>query len=387
MGQELLFLLLPLAALSGWLIGRRRKGQNDKASDDCFSLSQDYFKGLNYLLNEQSDKALEVFIQMSELDSETVELHFTLANLLVKRGEVDRAIRIHQNLIARPTLSPHDRNRALYELAQDYMRAGLLDRAEGLFSELVDDVSFGQQSRQQLLDVYQQEKEWDKAIVIARRLHDLKSGSQTVLAHFFCEQANEALQQGDSSLAMKRVRRAFNEDRNSVRASLIEAKIHLRNQNHRAAIKSLKKVTQQNSEYLPLILEPLQQAYEQQGNLDEYVAFLRQLPDEGSLSSALKLSEQLQHREGNENATQLLTPLLRRRPSLRILKRLLELRANKRSDDAELQLALITLDKFLADKPVFHCENCGFSSKTMQWQCPSCKQWDRVKPIHGIEGD
>jgi lipopolysaccharide biosynthesis regulator YciM len=388
MGQELLFLLLPVAALSGWFIGRRRSVKRTSVRDDCFTLSQDYFKGLNFLINEQSDKALEVFIQMSELNSDTVEMHFALASLFVKRGEVDRAIRIHQNLIARPLLSRHDRNRALYELAQDYLRAGLLDRAESLFSELVDDAVYGQQSRRQLLDVYQQEKEWEKAIQIARRLDAVKGQALApVLAHFFCEQAEEALLRGDSSLAMKIVKRALNEDSNSVRATLLEARLYLRSQNPRAAIKCLKKVEQQNSEYLPLILEPLQQAYEKLSSMDEFVSYLRQLPEEGSLSPLLNLSVQLQQREGDESALQLLNQLLRRRPSLRILRRLFELQAIKAPGDTELQLALATLDKYLADKPVFHCENCGFSSRSMHWQCPGCKQWDRVKPIHGIDGD
>jgi lipopolysaccharide biosynthesis regulator YciM len=388
MVQELLFLLLPLAALSGWLVGRRRNGKHSNVRDDCFSLSQDYFKGLNFLINEQSDKALEVFIQMSELNSDTVELHFALASLFIKRGEVDRAIRIHQNLIARPLLSRHDRNRALYELAQDYMRAGLLDRAENLFSELVDDAEYGRKSRHQLLDVYQQEKEWEKAILIARRLDGVKGQAlSSMLAHFFCEQAEETLQRGDTSQAMKIVKRALKEDRNSVRATLLEARLHLRSHNPRAAIISLKKVNQQNSEYLPLILEPLQLAYEKLESMDEFVSYLRQLPEDGSLSPLLNLSEQLQQREGDETALQLLKLVLRRRPSLRILKRLLELQVKKSPGDAELLLALATVEKFLADKPVYHCENCGFSSRAMHWQCPGCKQWDRVKPIHGIEGD
>jgi lipopolysaccharide biosynthesis regulator YciM len=388
MAQELLFLLLPVAALSGWFIGRRRGQSRCQSSSDCLPLSQDYFRGLNYLINEQSDKALEVFIQMSELNSDTVELHFTLATLFLKRGEVDRAIRIHQNLIARPTLSRDDRNRALYELALDYMRAGLLDRAETLFSELINNAVYGQQSRQQLLDVYQQEKEWEKATLIARRLDGVKGQALApVLAHFFCEQAEEALARGESSLAMKLIKRALNEESRSVRATLLEAQLHLRSRNPQAAIKSLKRVEQQNGEYLPLILEPLQQAYEKLANVDEFVAYLRQLPEEGSLSPLLKLSEQLQQREGEEATLRFLTQVLRRRPSLRILKRLWEVRANGAADDQALQLALQTLESFLANKPVFHCENCGFSSRSMHWQCPGCKQWDRIKPIHGIEGD
>lgn len=384
--EPLLFLLLPLAAFSGWLVGVRRKRSAE--SNDCLSLSQDYFKGLNYLLDEQSDKALEVFIQMSELDSETVELHFALASLFARRGEVDRAIRIHQNLIARPVLEQRNRNRALYELAQDYMRAGLLDRAESLFGELTDDALFGQRSRRQLLDVYQQEKEWDKAIQIARRVDSVKGQALApILAHFYCEQAEETLVRGDTNLAMRMVKRAFNEDRNSVRATLIEAQLHLLNKNSRAAIKSLKRVEQQNREYLPLILEPLQQAYELQDNREGFIEYLQQLPNNDSLSTLLKLSEQTQIHEGEEKALKLLSQALSRRPSLRVLRQMLQLYSRRISDNNELHLALETLDKFLQDKPSFHCENCGFHSRAMQWQCPSCKQWDRVKPIHGIEGD
>lgn len=386
--EATLFLLLPIAALSGWLIGVSQKNRGRAADADCISLSHDYFKGLNYLLNEQSDKALEVFVQMSELDSETVELHFALANLFAKRGEVDRAIRIHQNLIARPVLSQRDRHRALYELAQDYMRAGLLDRAENLFMDLADDATFGQNSRRQLMDVYQQEKEWEKAIAIARRIDPGKGQSLSpVLAHFFCEQAEEALSSGDTAQALRLVKRAFNEDRNSVRATLIEARVHLLNNNARAAIKSLKRVEQQDSEFLPLALQPMQQAYEMLEDSKGFIEYLRQLPDDGSLSPVLRLSEQIQQHEDEAGAIQLLSQTLRRRPSLRIVRKMLQYYAQRQGGNSELNLAMETLDRFLQGKPFYHCGNCGFQSRTMQWQCPSCKQWGRVKPIHGIDGD
>lgn len=386
--ESLLFLLLPLAAFSGWMIGIRRKRYGELGKGDCITLSKDYFKGLNYLLDEQADKALEVFIHMSELDSETVELHFALASLFVRRGEVDRAIRIHQNLIARPVLAQSDRNRALYELAQDYMRAGLLDRAESLFGELIDDAIFGQRCRRHLLDVYQQEKEWEKAIQIARRLDSVKGQALSpIVAHFFCEQAEEALAKGDSSQALRMVKRAFNEDRNSVRASLLEARLLLLNNNTRGAIKSLKRVAQQNGEYLPLILAPLQQSYEMQGNNAGFIEYLRQLPDGMSHSTVLKLSEQIQIHGGDAEALRILSQALCRRPSLRILQQMLHLYAKQSNENSELQQALTTLDEFLQDKALYYCENCGFHSRAMQWQCPSCKQWDRVKPIHGIEGD
>ena len=173
--MNLLWLLLPVAALSGWWIGRRRGNSNKNQSSS--SIYPEYFKGLNFVLNEQPDKAIEVFIRMLEVDSETVETHLALGNLFRRRGEVDRAIRIHQNLIARPTLDREQRAHALLELGMDYMRLGLLDRAEGLFLELVESDLHLNQAYTELLEIYQQEKDWENAINIARKL-ELISGKK-----------------------------------------------------------------------------------------------------------------------------------------------------------------------------------------------------------------
>ena len=147
-----LFLLLPIAAISGWLIGRQNKPSIQLGSTSEIPI--DYIKGLNYLLNEQPDKAIDVFIQMLDVNSETVETHLALGSLFRRRGEVDRAIRIHQNLIARPTLTAEQRMQALNELGQDYMRAGLLDRAEALFNELIESGPHTINALHQLMDIY-----------------------------------------------------------------------------------------------------------------------------------------------------------------------------------------------------------------------------------------
>lgn len=389
MGQELLFLLLPVAAFSGWLLGRYPRSKQGHTSDDeCPDLSQSYFKGLNYLLNEQPDKALQVFIEISELDSNTIELHFAMANLLSKRGEVDRAIRIHQNLIARPLLSREERSRALFELGRDYMRAGLLDRAEALFVQLSDDAGYGEQSLRQLLEVYQQEKEWEQAIQVARRLKGDRQKLRSLRAHFFCEQVDEALSRSDITLATKFLKSAVTEDRSSIRAGLLDAELQLRKDNAKAAIRALQRIAQTDSEFLPLILQLLQRGYEQLGNRRGLSDYLQQLKLEQSTTATLLASQQLQQYEGDrKGAIELLYSMLQRRPSLRLLQRLLELRQADTSECSEMHLAAQTLETFLVNKPLFHCENCGFTSRTMHWQCPGCKQWDRVKPIHGIEGD
>ena len=390
MVEELLFLLLPVAALSGWVIGRKRsKGKTGSA--DCPPLSRDLFQGLNFLLNEQQDEALEVFIRMSELDNETVDIQFALASLFLRRGEVDRAIRIHQNLIARPVLPRAQRNQALYELGLDYMRAGLLDRAESLFQELINDARYGSQCRRQLLDIFQQEKEWEKAIEVARKLSAANGNKLApLIAHYYCELADMALKQGDSAEAQKLIKRAFSEDKNCVRASLLEAGIAQRHEQPKIAIRAYKRVEQQDADYLPVIIEPLQKSYEQLGQMGEFALYLRELVrKQESISLVLALAQQLCSRGEEDEAAALLKDYLQRRPSLRALKYLLELRCINGESGPYSDVSIIKdiVDKLLAAKPIYQCSHCGFSSKSMHWQCPGCKQWNTVKPIHGIEGE
>jgi lipopolysaccharide biosynthesis regulator YciM len=182
--QDLLWLLLPVAVAFGWFAAQRSKGKPGSCSDSM--LGSEYIKGLNYLLNEQQDKAIDVFIRMLEVNSDTVETHLALGNLFRKRGEVDRAIRIHQNLIARTSLSEEQRTDALLELGQDYMKAGLFDRAEALFKELLEHNVHISSALPLLLDIYQQEKDWDNAIAIADQMGFVgEQPARSVIAHFY----------------------------------------------------------------------------------------------------------------------------------------------------------------------------------------------------------
>lgn len=390
MGVEVLFLLLPVAAFSGWLIGRSKSSAKQTPAN-CPPLSRELFQGLNFILNEQPDEALEVFIRMSQQDNETVDIQFALASLFLRHGEVDRAIRIHQNLIARPLLPRSQRNQALYELAIDYMRAGLLDRAESLFQDLVNDSDYGVYSQRQLLDIFQQEKEWQKAIEIARKLPSVNGGSVApMIAHYYCELAEHLLKLGDSAEAKKLIKRAYKEDKNCVRASLLDADIALGNAQPDYAIRAYKKIEKQDADYLPLAIEPMQKSYELQGQMGAFVHYLRGLVEKReSISLVLALAQQLHRRGEEEQAIELLKNYLQRRPSLRALEYLLELRDHHGGPAQQSDLGIIRdiTGKLLSAKPVYRCKNCGFSSKSMHWQCPSCKLWNTVKPIHGIEGE
>lgn len=386
---ELLFLLLPVAAFSGWLIGRRGGGRDQDAG--CPEIPADYYKGLNFLLNEQQDKAIEVFTQMLEVDSNQVEIHLALGNMFRRRGEVDRAIRIHQNLIARPMLDAEQKFAALYALGQDYMRAGVFDRAESLFRELVENKVHTRPALELLLDIYQQEKDWERAIQSARRLEGVTGEKRSgMIAQFYCEQAEQSLAAGEPGAARKILRRALSADRACARASLIEGRLELDAGNHKAAIRAFRRLEEQDPDYLPEIIEPIGEAYRGLGRPAELREYLGQLlARHAAISIMLALVDLIRSEEGDTRAAEFATEYLRRRPSVRGMDRLIELNLLQSEGAARTNLQILkeVTAQMLRDKPVYKCGNCGFTGKAIHWQCPSCRHWNTVKPIQGVEGE
>jgi lipopolysaccharide biosynthesis regulator YciM len=389
MELSLLFLLLPFAAVSGWWIGSRNQ-TNEKASSihDC---SGDYFKGLNYLLGEQPDKAIDVFVKMLEVNSETVETHLALGNLFRRRGEVDRAIRIHQNLMARPTLSREQRAIALFELGRDYLHAGMLGRAESLFLELVAQGSHRAEALERLLDIYQQEKGWDKAIDAAQRLESVTGRRMNELvAQFYCELAEKSRVDGDDKAARNHVHEALAADRKCARASLLKADMEKAAGNCKEAIKSLRHVEQQEPAYLPEAVPPLLECYHLLGIPEEGEQYLRHLlQNYGGITPLLSLAELVRQRQGEQAAVELIVTFLRARPSVRGLDRLIEL--NLAASDGEARENLLILKeltkRLMEEKPAYRCRNCGFKAKVMHWQCPSCRQWGGIRSVQGVVGE
>ena len=385
---ELLWLLLPVAAASGWMAGRRAANTPQRRLRG--RLSADYFRGLNHLLNEQPDKAIEVFIRMLEAEGETVEIHLALGSLFRRRGEVDRAIRIHQNLIARPTLSPSQRAEALQELGIDYARAGLYDRAEEIFQELTEVRAHAERALRELLDIYQQERDWDKAIDTARRLasrtghaHDLQ------IAHYHCELAEELRAAGDDSHALAQVGKALSVDAGCVRASLLQGDLENARGNTKAALRAYRRTAEQDAAYLPEVLERLRIGYAALGREDEYREFLKgQLDLTQAIAPVLALAEIVRDRDGERAAGEFIVQQLEARPSLRGLERVIDLSLETTEGRTHHVLEVLhrLVAQLVADKPLYRCGHCGFEGKTLHWQCPGCKQWSSVKPIHGIEG-
>jgi len=385
---ELLWLLLPIAAASGWFAAAR---DTKKKVKRISGISSDYFKGLNFLLNEEPDKAIEVFIRMVEVDSETAETHLALGHLFRRRGEVDRAIRIHQNLIARPKIDPEIKSLALLELGEDYLKAGLFDRAENLFNELIEINEHTEKALTQLRNIYQQEKEWDKAISTCQRLETVTNKSmQMLIAQYYCEMAEENFQANKIKETQEQVLKAMHYDDKCVRASILQAKINVQNNDFKSAITSYRQVVDQDIDYFPDILDPMIECYHKLGREHELMDFLTAILDRyNGISPMLALAELIREEKSDREAMEFMTKQLHKRSSVKGLHWLIEL-GLKHSEGAPKEHLEILHDltkKLLKDKPVYECHICGFVGRTIHWQCPSCKAWNTVKPIHGLEAE
>lgn len=386
---ELLWLLLPVAAASGWFLGRGSRGNQNRPTS--FGMRNAYFRGLNYLLNEQPDKAIEVFVKILEVDSETVETHLALGNLFRRRGEVDRAIRIHQNLIARPALSKDQRAEALLELGQDYMRAGLFDRAENIFLELVRMREHADAARGHLLDIYQQEKDWERAIEVVRSLGTvIESERQLLIGQFYCELADEAAAKSDYRLAQQMLRKAISADPNCVRASIAQGDLAAQREDFKAAVRAYRRVEEQNQDYIPEVILPLKACYEKMGDHESFIGFLRRVQQHyQGVSVLLALAEEIRRTQDDSEASTYLVEQLANKPSVRGLDWLLKtnlVHAEGKARD-NLQVLRQITQALLKHKPVYHCTRCGFSAKALHWHCPSCKSWSSIRQIQGVEGE
>jgi lipopolysaccharide biosynthesis regulator YciM len=316
----LLWLLLPVAAASGWWAANYSHRARKARARAQFTSA--YGQGLNYLLNEEPDKATEVLVQLVEVDPDTVELHLALGSLFRRRGEVDRAIGVHRNIIDRAGLSEALRNQAMLELGRDFLKAGLLDRAERLFDGLLGRDGADQAACQHLVDIYQQEKEWAKAIAMARRIECSDPPHWKVrIAHYYCELGDAALARGDVAQALVEAARAGSEDASCLRALLLKATAYQHAGDFQAAIEAYQSLGGQSQSLIPGISQELRSCY-------------ARLTDDETADT-----------DWNGGHT--------------------GIAEHGRTDPVNR----------------FRCEECGFSSRKLFWQCPGCRSWSTVKPL------
>jgi len=374
--------LFVLAAASGWLFARYSSWRDPE--EDSHELSEDYFRGLNYLLNERQDEALEVFARMVEVDDETVDTHFALGSLFRRRGEVAKAIRIHQNLIARPNLSREHRDQALFALAEDYLRAGLLDRAENLFGQLSDKGSYRERAAAKLVRIYEQEKEWQKAIDAHGKLVSI-AGDQadSQVAHYYCELAEQAAAAKDYARARQYLKQSQSRQTRTTRGALMRADIARESEDYQLALRLYRQVLDQSPDLTPDVLPNFASCYEATDSSGDLSDALRSLIKENpKIGPDIAYAAIVHELYDDPVARECIVEFVEQQATL---KGLLEACGAKGGDwlmDSDVLNKLCRALKHLAESaPKYSCRECGFSSGIMYWQCPTCKTWDTIRPV------
>jgi lipopolysaccharide biosynthesis regulator YciM len=378
---ELWWLLgIPVFFGLGWLAARVDINQ---LVSESRTLPRGYFKGLNFLLNEQPDKAIDAFIEIVKLDPETVDLHFALGNLFRRRGETERAIRVHQNLLARPDLPSEQRTQAQFELGEDYLKAGLLDRAEENFNYLID-TPYAAQAGRALLEIYQREKEWPRAIEAARSLQQSGAGGrQREIAQFYCELAQDELVRSQADEAMKLLEQALAADRKSVRATMLLGDALLLKDDLEGALAIWRRVEHQSVPHVALVAKRLMDGHERVGRMREGVNLLRTyLAEAPSIDLLEVVFKGVLELDGVDAANQLVSEELRRTPTLLGLDKFLEARLMNAPAEIQPELAVIkTLVHSYTQKLArYQCGHCGFKARQFYWQCPGCNRWETYPP-------
>ena len=371
---------IPVFFSLGWIAARVDIQQ---LLSESRSLPKGYFKGLNFLLNEQPDKAIDAFIEIVKLDPETVDLHFALGNLFRRRGETERAIRVHQNLLAWPDLPQDQKMHAQYELGQDYLKAGLLDRAEETFNLLVD-TQYSAQARKALLEIFQREKEWSRAIEAARALQDSGAGGrQKEIAQFYCELAQDELVHTHPDAALELLEQALAADRKNVRATLLTGDVILAKGDTEGALLAWRRVEQQSVPHVALVAQRLMDGYRAVGRAQEGINLLKSyLADASSIDLLEVVFKAVLELDGVEAAKQLVSDELRRTPTLLVLDKLLDARLLDARPEIRPELTLVkNLVHGYAQKLArYQCSHCGFKARQFYWQCPGCSQWETYPP-------
>ena len=373
-------LSIPLFFGLGWIAARIDIKQ---LLSESRSLPKGYFKGLNFLLNEQPDKAIDAFIEIVRLDPETADLHFALGNLFRRRGETERAIRMHQNLLLRPDLPPEQRMQASYELGQDFLKAGLLDRAEEVFRELTE-TPYSVQARRALLEIFQREKEWKQAIDAARALQNSGTGNRNKqIAQFYCELAEDELVNTHPEKALPLLDTALSIDRMSVRATILTGDALMALGKPEEALTTWRRVEKQSMPHTVLVSQRLMEGYQAAGRAPEGISLLKSyLAETASIDLLEILFKAVLKQEGAEAANQLVHDELRRTPTLLGLDKLLEAQLLVVPPEIREDLSFVRtlVQRYAFRLSRYQCNHCGFEARHYYWQCPGCHQWETYPP-------
>lgn len=379
-----LFLLL---AAAGWALGRF--GERDE-EDAPAPLNVDYLKGLNFLLNEQTDQALEHFLEMVRVDDKTIETHFALGNLFRRRGEVDRAIRIHQNIIARPDLASEQRDQALFSLAKDYHGAGLLDRAENIFTRLAEGSRYQVQALEYLCGIYEQEKEWQKAIDAGQRLETLGGRSLALqVAHYYCELGEVAAAEGDYAAARQYVKKARAGRPKTMRGALTRAHIARETDDPKTALRLYNRIIDEHTYLIAEALPEIVAMYTSQGSMEGLDKAMKTMLDKNpDMVPLVAYTAIVNDIGGIPIIDECVEKYMLGEPTLAEFIDVQAFTNGKEHARVEaLSKVRGALSKLATATPRYQCQECGFSSQRLLWQCPSCRNWETQRPASRVQFD
>jgi lipopolysaccharide biosynthesis regulator YciM len=389
MENGLLYILILAAIGIGWWLGRRERKKSTEM------VGPNYYQGLNYLLNEQPDRAFSTFIDNLEVNDDTLETHLALGGLLRRRGELDKAVIVHENILSQARLSRKDMQGVQLELARDFMLAGLLDRAEEICVPLIQeaDHELRRDSLHIMLQIYEREKEWLQAVEVAKQLVTGDDGEryEKAISHYYCELAEEQLEKNDFEAARESIREAIGHDVNNPRTSLVRGRIDVSEGHYEHAIAALTRIRDQDPVYVAESIESLEEVYRlddrPQAEFRQYLESCLEVTT--SITVVLALAKSIRDELGDEAVAKFIASHLKQNPTIRGLTQLIDLHIDNTDGVAKENLAILRsfAEALVADKPAYRCEGCGFEGKRMRWHCPVCRDWATIKPIFGLEGE
>ena len=392
--QKILPALLMLVAIAlAWWLGRRSVPRSGGRGTD---FARDYFVGLNYLVNDEPDDAIDIFIRSLEVNSDSLEAHLALGALLRRRGKVDKSITVYQGLLARPRLSERQTNEIKVELARSYISAGLLDRAERLLEQLQSaNDEFRQTALCLSLNVYQMERDWERGIAVAEDLVSSCPGRerpqyQKIASHFYCELAEQEIAGRHYRNARQLLKKAQQMSRSNVRVSFLAGQVEMELENYRDAIKHLSRVSQQDPDFYPEVFASLLDCYRRLKSEKQLERFIQgSLEETPAASILLNVSEHIELQQGSSEALHFLLGHIREKPSLVLINKALKI-LGEEADEGQRNLHMLfhhVIDDYLSQAALYRCTNCGFEGKSLHWSCPGCSSWNSVRPVKGIAGE
>jgi len=395
LNNTFLYLLLLASLALGWWLGRRKNAGAIRSAlkRGRFTPEKDYFLGLNYLLNDEPDDAIDIFIDSLEINSGTLETYMALGMLLRRRGKVDRSIAVYQDLLGQSNFSSEELNNIKLQLVQSYIAAGLLDRAEHLLAELRLQKGLVKLKALELsANVYQLEKDWLEGVNALSELLKVctpaeRSSYQNLASHFYCELAEEEIGNEHLSRARDYLRQASAMDKHNMRVSMLFGNLEALSGNYKEAIKNYLRVKKQDPSFLADVFAPLIECYEKTGKQNDLNKFIDStMTEEKDTSVLIALARYLEKERGQEQARQYLLGKLEQNPSLRLMMQSIALDSSVAESQGEHKLFLQVLKENLEDKAQYQCSNCGFELKNLLWHCPSCSRWGLIKHVRGMLG-